>query len=218
MINANLPDSHEFESTRHRMVKLTDDQFNFLKHHQINLSELFDASGMGPTKYKRVMMKTGQHFAFGVTPCKKGGHTIRTKYGYCVQCKPDKISYMLRHGRPGNVYVAGSQARRLIKIGSSTEMDERVYNLNLFKYGGASDWVILVTAASEEAGRIEARAQERLNEFKCSSTYFRSGMETTCYELFQCSYAKAKAALVAVLPKGSEMKEHQDARILARYE
>jgi hypothetical protein len=191
------------------IAKLTNEQINFLKSHRINPSELFDASGMRRIDYERRMKNTGQHFAFGVTPCKKSGHSIRTKYGHCVQCKPDKISYMLRHGQPGEVYIASSNAESLIKIGSSTQTFERLYNLNLFKYGGASDWQILVTATCSEAGRIEARAQERLSEFKCPNKYFRSGEETTCYELFDCSFAEAKAALIAVLPKGAELREHR---------
>ena len=190
------------------MTKLTGDQINFLKSHRINPSELFDAGGMRRIDYERRMEKTGQHFAFGVTPCKKLGHTLRTKYGHCVQCKPDKIAYMLRHGQPGEVYIAASRAEGLIKIGSSTQIVERLYNLNLFKYGGASDWRILITASCSEAGRIEARTQERLSEFKCSSKYFRSGEETTCYELFDCSFAEAKSALIAELPEGAELKEH----------
>jgi hypothetical protein len=199
-------------------ANITEDQISFLNSYRIDLSELFDASGMRKRDYQRDMEKTGQHFAFGVKPCKKGGHTIRTKYGHCVQCEPARLSYMLRHRQPGDVYIAGSQAQRLIKIGSSTQKDERLYNLNLVKYGGASDWEILVTAESDEAGKIEARAQERLSKFKCPSTYFRSGMKTTCYELFRCSYTQAKTALVAALPKEAEIQTHKDAHILTYYE
>ena len=200
------------------MASLTDDQLEFLKSYQIDTRELFDASGLGKSEYEHAMKKTGQHFAFGVTPCKSSGHTIRTKYGHCVQCKPDKIAYMMRHGKPGEVYIAGSRMKKLIKIGSSNEIDERLYNLNLVKYGGASDWKILLIVASKEAGRIESRAQERLGEFKVTSTYVRTGVEITCYELFRCSYSRAKSALVEILPKDAELKELTAMRDLALYE
>ena len=92
-----------------------------------------------------------------------------------------------------------------------------MYNLNLVRYGGAPDWEILLRVASNEAGRIEARAQGNLSKFIYPSTYIRAGVDITCYELFSCSYAIAKAALIAVLPKDAQLSEIRDARVLASY-
>ena len=143
------------------MAKLTEHQNRFLRSHKISPSELFDASGMRTRDYTSFMKGTRLHFAFGVTPCKEGGHTIRTKNGHCVQCEPDKISYLRRHHLVADVYIAGSHKHRLIKIGSSTDPHERLSKLNDVRYGGASDWEILAAAKTDNAGKVESNVHHR---------------------------------------------------------
>ena len=192
--------------------KLSSDQIEFLKKYRIDPSEIFDATGMRQSRYKEAMQITGQHFAIGVTPCKTSGHTIRTKYGHCVQCKPDKISYMKRHSESAYVYIAHSTSQQLIKVGVTTQLQERLENLNWERYGQATDWKILAVAQVDEAGKIENQVHQKLHAYRHSSTSIRADQEIVCYELFRCSFAQAKTALISVLPSGVVLKTIGEAK------
>ena len=98
---------------------LTDEQKTFLMAHQIPLSKVFDATGMSTKEYQRAMKGTNMLVAFGAIPCAKEGHTLRTKSGHCLPCKPERIAYQKRSVSKGHVYIAGSMKGRYIKIGLS---------------------------------------------------------------------------------------------------
>ena len=75
------------------MAEPSDDQRKFLRDQKLPLSFLFDASGMRKVDYEAVMKRDEKFFAFGVTPCSKGGHSLRTRSGHCIQCDTAKIAY-----------------------------------------------------------------------------------------------------------------------------
>ena len=107
------------------MADLTRDQIDFLYSQEIPLSHVFDATGMRKVDYAKVMKDAGFSFAYGTTPCAKGGHSLRTRQGHCIQCSTSVISYQTRYRAPGYVYIAGSPGARLLKIGTTDELDRR---------------------------------------------------------------------------------------------
>ena len=93
--------------------------FSFLNENKIPLSSVFDATGLSRSKYSPIMEKLEKWIAIGVTPCKKSGHTMRTKLGHCIQCNLLSNSFLLRHINVGEIYIAGTKSGHFLKIGTS---------------------------------------------------------------------------------------------------
>ena len=199
------------------MTTLSDEQLRFLRGQNIPLSAMFDASGMRNADYQAAMKSEGKSFAYGVTSCAKGGHTLRTRKGHCIQCDHAKIACMLRHDARAYIYIAASAAGRLIKIGSSIDVADRADKLCRYQYGGQKDWQILATANSVSAGRAEALAHAKLSAFHVPGEYMRMGKKQQCYELFRCDFGDARSALVEALGKGASLKIPDEPRAMAAF-
>lgn len=199
------------------MATLSDEQKRFLRAQNIPFSAMFDASGMKNAEYQIAMKSEGKSFAYGVTPCAKGGHTLRTRKGHCIQCDHSKIAFMLRHDARAFIYIAASVSGRLIKIGSSIDVADRTEKLNRYRYGGQQDWQILATANSASAGRAESAAHAKLASFSVRGDYVRMGKTQQCYELFRCSFQDARDALAEALGKGAYLKIPDEKRALAAF-
>ena len=141
--------------------------------------------------------------AVGVSPCKKGGHTLRTPAGHCAQCNTHALAFLRRHYEAGEVYVAVSTQTGLVKIGTGKNAHARMNTLNSFGYGGATDWNIHCHHACNKAGRVEFLAQSTLNAHRASRTYIKTGNTVDCQELFNCSASAAAAAVEAALKQVS---------------
>jgi hypothetical protein len=187
------------------VAELSSEQRAFLAANGIALSTVFDATGMRKTDYQDAMEELGKSFAYGVTPCRRSMHTLRTRAGHCIQCDPAKIAFMLRYDSSGLVYIAGSEAGRLIKVGSSGDIEQRRGTLNDLCYGGQRDWQILASAKCGAAGRIEFAVHSKLAPFATSGHYFRGAKKQNCYELFRCDFVDAQDALKSELPDGSRL-------------
>src|SRR5260370_31670747 len=200
------------------MVKLTDDQARLLRSHQIPERAIFDASGMSRRRYQREMEIEEKLFAIGVTPCKRGKHTIRTRNGHCIQCNTANIAFIKRHYQNAYVYIAGSRRERGIKIGCSEAPWKREALINQRGYGGISDWRLLFYAKFPNAGKIEFYAHNRLSEFASYRTYFRENVQVECREIFSCGYSKARGTLTAVSANGATPEwEYSDACALCEF-
>lgn len=182
------------------MAELTQEQRHFLRDQKIPLSMVFDATGMKRSEYQRAMEETGKHFAFGVSPCKKSAHTLRSRSGNCIQCNTRNIAEQLRHYTDGIVYLAGSRVTKNIKVGMTTDLESRVKMLNQYQYGQAKDWEILLSVRSENAGEMEFRVHKLLSVYSVEGWYSREGRKTMCYELFKCSYHAARTAMAEIFP------------------
>src|SRR5690554_630136 len=110
----------------------------FVARHRISPLKLFDATGLTSREYKLVMKDLGKTFAFGVSPC-RNGHALKTRHGHCVMCDPAKIAFAQRHSNEGFVYIFGSLSEKVLKVGVTSDVDQRIRSLNYFSYGGASD-------------------------------------------------------------------------------
>lgn len=170
----------------------------FLRHHQIPLSKVFDASDHSRAEYQRVMRALDMLVAYGVTPCQRGGHTLRTRAGHCAQCNTAVLAYQLRNDGTGYVYIAYSKASRLVKVGTSGSPEARMASLNKFRYGGADDWEIHESVWCERSGEVEFAVHNALDAHRAPGQYMISSGMSECYELFSCAKSVAVKALRAV--------------------
>lgn len=168
------------------MAALSDEQRRFLKEQNIPLSIVYDASGLSRASYQSIMRDLGMEFAYGVTPCKRSGHSLRTRAGDCIQCDTSKIAYQLRHNESGFVYVAYSRSAKLLKIGVANNIQERLRNLNSQGYGGIKDWEMAFYKEYSEAGKVEMQVHNLLAQYQTVKTYFKTGSHVECRELFNC--------------------------------
>lgn len=199
------------------MAELTQEQLAFLTVHGIPLSSVFDASGMRKPAYQAAMEELGKSFAFGVTPCNRAMHRLRTRAGHCIQCDHSKIAYMLRYDAAAYLYIAASLKGKLIKVGCSGDVEQRRGMLNAYRYGGQSDWQILAFADCPAAGRLEFAVHCKLARFQVPGGYYQGGKERRCYELFRCNFADARDAVKSELPEGVHLMVRHEDRALAEF-
>jgi hypothetical protein len=185
------------------MARISKTQKSFLERLDIPLGRLFDASGMRPGDYKREMSALGKLVAIGVTPCAKAGHTMRTSAGHCAECRPANLAFRLRFDAPGEIYVARSKQGLITKVGSAKDAMQRLRHLNVYQYGGVSDWNIEFYEAAGAAGRIEFAVHRTLSKFTASGTYFKNGRDIECQEIFKCSVSVAVKAVRAAIANAS---------------
>lgn len=181
------------------MAVLTDEQAGFLKHHKISLGSVFDATGLGRNDYRAAMKLLGKDVAIGVTPCQKGGHSLRSRSGHCVQCNSASLAFQKRYSDTGYVYVAGSRALQVLKVGFTTDIPQRISSLVSFGYAGASDWECLHWAECENAGKVEFDVHSALAVYAAPTAYIRDGKQVNCLETFSCGIETVVTALNRIL-------------------
>lgn len=168
------------------MSKLVDEQERFLLQHGISVGSVFDATGLGKIEYRKIMKSLEKTVAIGVTACRKGGHTLRSRSGHCIQCNPAALAFQSRYTKSGFVYIAGSETLKVIKVGFSGDVESRIESLNELNYGGASDWTGIYWVQCESAGKIEFDTHERLSNYAAPKQYVRGGTTVDCLETFSC--------------------------------
>lgn len=168
------------------MTKLTNEQIEFLNHHQVSLSKVFDATGLTKSEYKIRMKELGASVAIGVSPCFEMSHRMRSRSGHCVMCKPLNLAFQGRYEEVGDVYVAHSKKLNLVKIGTSSNTYERMGQINYYGYGGANDWVAKYIKKVGKAARIEFEAQKQIDKHRVWRSYIKDGETVDCQELFNC--------------------------------
>ena len=179
------------------MGRLTAEHTAFLRKHGFAKPRdwALNATGMTRRQFSEVLRQEGKIFAYGLAPCPEG-HTLRTSGG-CPQCNTSYIAYAKRRRLPGYVYIAKSG--RLTKVGFSQDPDNRIYIANLEGYAGAQDWSIRAWVYSSNAGQIELDVHRALNGLAANQPWERSAAITYSKEVFRCSYATARQALLSVL-------------------
>lgn len=173
------------------MTELTGEQIEFLEHHDIPLERVFNATGMRTKDYKEAMRQEDCWVAYGVTPCKEAGHTLRSRAAHCIQCDPARITHLKKHVQSGLVYVAWSERKGLVKVGVTDNTVKRVGLLNSEMYGGAYDWKLIRAWECDQAGKLETAAHRELAAHATTGYYLKNDMLTECNELFMCSYQHA---------------------------
>lgn len=171
-------------------MNLSASELLFILKHGISLSSIFDATGLRKKDYVDVMREGGFPFACGTSPCRAGGHRLRTRAGHCIQCDTSKIAYMLRWQSSGYVYIAYSESLSLTKIGFSLDFDERIRSLNSSMYGGVSDWSLIKHYYFEDdAGVAENLVHRELAEWRAELSCFSGSSLVSCREVYNCDHA-----------------------------
>lgn len=180
------------------MEGLTKEHLAFLKLHNVDLDRVFDSEGLGPIVYKPKMKSQGKLIAFNVTPCRNAGHTLKTRSGHCPQCNPAYLEFQKRNDSSGVVYIAGSHAGQIIKVGFSKALEVRDESINRTRYASYNDWTMLYAIQSSAAGQIENEIKSKLSQYSTEFVYEHDGHIQEAGETFTCSFSKVKSTLVAL--------------------
>ena len=169
------------------MEVLTKEQIEFLSKQEISLGVVFNAEGLTAKERKSQMETLDMRFAYGVTPCKKMGHTLRSLAGDCIQCNTHVIAFTNRYFDKGFIYVSISSSKELLKIGCTKNVENRTSGLNNLSYGGINDWEIIFSdEVKKNAGKIEFAIHKKLSKFFYPVNYLRNGVTVICREIFKC--------------------------------
>jgi hypothetical protein len=167
---------------------LTSQENAFLRAQGLTPNDVYDGRGEAQLERGEQAKAQGKSIVLA-TACMRG-HRLRTLHGHCVQCDISKLAFQQRFETAGYVYIAGSLASELIRIGFSTDLDQRDRKLVFEPYRGVSDWALLYSANVDDGGRIEDLARKRLKAFRLAT---EEGGPVT--DLFQTSFTRAYRAL-----------------------
>ena len=168
------------------MEDLTKEQIEFLSKQEISLGLVFNAEGLTAKERKSQMETLDMRFAYGVTPCRRMGHTLRSLAGECIQCNTHVIAFTNRYFDRGFIYVSISLSKELLKVGCTKNIQNRTSGLNKLSYGGINDWKIIFSDEVENAGKIEFAIHKKLSKYFYPVNYLRNGVTVNCREIFKC--------------------------------
>jgi hypothetical protein len=193
------------------MKAMLDEQaIRFLKQLGIDIDTVFNATNLPRSKYRPLMKACGAIVAAGVTPCKAKGHQLRDAYGHCVMCNPSCLSHARRFKVDAFVYVAHSASARLVKVGYSENIADRIRQMNLQKPGGTTDWTTCKFYWCENAGRVESEVHRALGKFRLDVAY--GAKHGFSKEIFRCGPRTAISALrkAVEISRLKEESQHDD--------
>ncbi len=197
-------------------MNISEEQLFFLKEHNIPLSKIFDAANQKREAYRKSMKALEKLIAINATPCSKYGHTIRTRNGHCCQCNTASIAYLKRHYAHGYVYIVGSQEKKVLKVGSTNNIKNRVNSLNFENYASINDWELILYYKCNNIGLIETEAHNKLNKFQIEKTYIKNGRTQIAYEIFDCSYDTCKNSLISSIKNQKDIIEKYEDELLSK--
>lgn len=197
-------------------MNISEEQLFFLKEHNIPLSKIFDAANQKREAYRKSMKALEKLIAINATPCSKYGHTIRTRNGHCCQCNTASIAYLKRHYANGYVYIVGSQEKKVLKVGSTNNIKNRVNSLNFENYASINDWELILYYKCNNIGMIETEAHNKLNKFQIEKIYTKNGRTQIAYEIFDCSYDTCKNSLISSIKNQKDIIEKYEDELLSK--
>ena len=176
---------------------LTKDEKEFINHHGIAPSDIYDGRGEIIKVYHDNAKRQGCSFVLA-NPCPYG-HRLKDRSGHCIQCRPFGIAIRKRESGTGVVYVAVNG--KYTKVGmienniknKAEAISKREYRLNdEGGYGGRDGWQTVKSWELEKnAGKVEREAQNLLDKYKVEKDYIHSGELHSAKELFECSIQTA---------------------------
>ena len=180
---------------------LTKEEKEFIKHHGIEPSDIYDARGEIVKVYHDKAKKLGCGFVIA-NPCPYG-HRLKDRSGHCIVCRPMGIAIRKRESGTGVVYVAVNGKYTQVGMIENNIKDvdkainKREYRLNdEGGYGGRSGWTTVKTWQLEKnAGKVEREAQNLLEQYKVEKDYIHSGELHSTKELYECSIQTAVNAV-----------------------
>ena len=176
---------------------LTKEEKEFISHHGISPSDIYDGRGEIIKVYHDKAKERGCRFVI-TNPCPQG-HRLKDRSGHCIVCRPFGIAIRNRESGKGVVYVAVNG--KFTKVGMienniksvDEAINKREYRLNdEGGYGGRAGWKTVKTWQIEKnAGKVEREAQNLLDKYKVEKDYIHSGELHSAKELFECSIQTA---------------------------
>lgn len=176
-------------------IEFTNEEARFLSHHCIDEGHVYDGRGQSKWQRESAAKSAGKDIILTSVRCRARGHRLRTRAGHCIQCKPANIGFIKRETAVQYVYIAGSLAGQLIKIGTASDVKQRERKMRAEGYGEQHDWVVLHLIFTENAGAIERSASQYVRGEKVYRQYWKDGFSQTATEIFKCSYSDALTAL-----------------------
>ena len=158
---------------------------------------LFDIGGMKKKDYLEAMKELKKEIGFNANPCTGLMHTLKDKYGHCIQCETKHISFIKR--TKGFTYIAYSRNSKLVKIGFTENIEGREDSLVRTTYGGETDWRVFYHVFSESAAKVERATHKELSKFQTFREYSHDGYFHYASELFTCSASISKVTLESKL-------------------
>ena len=159
---------------------LTREERDFIEHHGISPSDIYDARGMIVKEYHDKAKALGCPFV--INSCQYG-HRLKTRNGHCIVCHPERISFQRREIDKGVVYIAYSG--KYTKVGmienninmKDVALNKREYRLNSEGgYAGREGWQTIKSWQLERnVGKIEREAHKILEKYKVEKGYILVG-------------------------------------------
>lgn len=104
-----------------------------------------------------------------------------------------------RYYESGYVYIAGSLSERVMKIGTTVNIDGQEKRLRRDRYGSIDDWVLLYYVWVDTRGKVEHDALRVLRQYKNPRRYIKNGSPQIAREILACRFGLARDALVEQL-------------------
>ena len=104
-----------------------------------------------------------------------------------------------RHYGPGYVYIAGSLAHTVLKIGTTINIGAQEKRLRRTKYGNIGDWRLLYYVRVSEGGRVEHAARRALRRYQDLRMYDKEGHWQKAREIVGCRFGLALEAIEGLL-------------------
>lgn len=178
------------------MGRWTAEQANFLRSEGFENPRQWalNATGMTMREIREALRTNDKLFAYGYKEC-RDGHTLRTAAG-CPQCNTQYLTKLKESIKQGVVYLAWSPSEKLIKIGCSADVDDRLYMLRLQGYGGINDWELKYIFYVKRMGKAESAVKRIIVNYKIRITWMRQGHLSTTDEIYNCSMKVARDAIL----------------------
>lgn len=138
----------------------------------------------------------GCFFAWGFREC-VSGHRLTNGRGRCIQCHPSTIAFVLRHARPGWLYIAVAEGGRLTKVGIAGDVAARLRQLNAHRLAGVREWRVVHSDWCRRPAALEAELMRRLAPQRRDVPYARKGGQVS-REVFVCSAGEAITTLAEI--------------------
>ena len=189
---------------------LTKEEKEFIKHHGIAQSNIYDGRGEIIKVYHEKAKEQGCSYVIA-NPCPYG-HRLKDRSGHCIVCRPMGIAIRNRESGKGVVYVAING--KYTKVGMienniksvDNAIVKREYRLNdEGGYGGREGWkTIKAWQLEKNAGKVEREAHHILDKYKVERNYIHNGELHSAKELFECPIQTAIDAVKQALKSINE--------------
>ena len=170
---------------------LNEQEIQFLKKHNIELSDIYDGRRQQRISARYSASQLGYNFIFtGGQNC-SGRHRIQTKSGHCPQCKTSSIAFVRRENSDAYVYLASASGGNVVKIGFTSNIYSREETLRKQSYGGRWDWRIICFIRTAFAGKIEREIAALFIGREIHGEYQKDGSMQAATEMFEVNEIEA---------------------------